>query len=96
MVLKLANGLNLPLRQSYTFVLKGIYRDQRFRSHPKNRKKALKVDKRLRTIAGRPPRQNICIKQAMDRPDGFLLEFNEAVVRYRTAKQILAKCTDIA
>ena len=56
-VLKLANGLNLPLRQSYTFVLKGIYRDQRFRNHPKNRKKALKADKRLRTIAGRLVRE---------------------------------------
>lgn len=56
-VLKLAKELNLPLRQSYTFVLKGIYRDQRFRNHPKNRKKALKADKRLRTIAGRLVRE---------------------------------------
>jgi IS5 family transposase len=56
-VLKIARNLNLPIRQSYTFVLKGIYRDQRFRSHPKNRKKALKADKRLRTIAGRLVRE---------------------------------------
>lgn len=28
------------LRQSYKFVLKKIYRDQRFRNHPKNKKKA--------------------------------------------------------
>lgn len=52
-VLKIVKELNLPLRQSYTFVLKKIYRDQRFRNHPKNRKKALRADKRLRTIAGR-------------------------------------------
>ena len=52
-VLKIVKELNLPTRQSYTFVLKGIYRDQRFRNHPKNRKKAIKADKRLRTIAGR-------------------------------------------
>lgn len=30
--------LELPLRQSYTFVLKAIYRDQRFRNHPKDKK----------------------------------------------------------
>ncbi len=33
------------------------YRDQRFRNHPKNRKKALKADKRLRIIAGRLVRE---------------------------------------
>jgi hypothetical protein len=52
-VLSVVKSLGLPLRQSYTFVLKKIYRDQRFRNHPKNRGKALKADKRLRTIAGR-------------------------------------------
>ncbi len=56
-LLDLVHKLNLPLRQSYTFVLKGIYRDQRFRHHPKNRKKALKADKKLRTIAGRLVRE---------------------------------------
>lgn len=56
-VLKLVKELNLPVRQSYTFVLKRIYRDQRFRNHPKNRKKALKADKRLRTITGRLVRE---------------------------------------
>ncbi len=55
-VLKIAKELHLPTRQSYTFVLKRIYRNQRFR-HPKNRKKALKADKRLRTIAGRLVRE---------------------------------------
>lgn len=44
-VLKIVKELNLPMWQSYTFVLKGIYRDQRFRNHPKNRKKAIKADK---------------------------------------------------
>jgi IS5 family transposase len=56
-VLKIVKEQNLPLRQSYTFILKGIYRDQRFRNHPKNRKKALKADKRLRTITGRLVRE---------------------------------------
>ena len=56
-VLDLVKKLNLPLRQSYTFVLKRIYRNQRFRNHPKNRKKALKADRSLRTIAGRLVRE---------------------------------------
>ena len=56
-VLKTVKELNLPMRQSYTFVLKEIYRDQRFRNHPMNRRKALKADKRLRTIAGRLVRE---------------------------------------
>lgn len=56
-VLDIVHKLDLPLRQSYTFVLKRIYRDQRFRNHPKNRKKALKADKKLRTIAGRLVRE---------------------------------------
>lgn len=56
-VLKISRVLNLPIRQSYTFVLKRIYRNQRFRSHPKNRKKAIKADKQLRTIAGRLVRE---------------------------------------
>lgn len=56
-VLSLVKSLDLPLRQSYTFVLKKIYRDQRFRNHPKNHVKALKADRRLRTIAGRLVRE---------------------------------------
>ena len=56
-ILDIVHKLNLPLRQSYTFVLKRIYRDQRFRHHPKNRKKALKADNKLRTIAGRLVRE---------------------------------------
>ena len=56
-VLKIVKELNLPMRQSYTFVLKEIYRDQRFRNHPRNRRKAVKADKRLRTIAGRLVRE---------------------------------------
>lgn len=56
-VLSIVKSLGLPLRQSYKFVLKRIYRDQRFRNHPKNRGKVLKADRRLRTIAGRLVRE---------------------------------------
>ena len=56
-VLGIVKKLGLPLRQSYTFVLKEICRGQRFRNHPRNRKKALRADRRLRTIAGRLVRE---------------------------------------
>ena len=56
-VLKIVHDKCLPLRQSYTRTLKGIYRSQRFRNHPKNRKKALKADRQLKTIAGRLVRE---------------------------------------
>ena len=56
-VLKIVHDKSLPLRQSYTRTLKGIYRSQRFRNHPKNRKKALKADRQLKTIAGRLVRE---------------------------------------
>ena len=49
------NGLKQ--RQSYTFVLKKLGVDQRFRNHPKNKGRARKADKRLRTIAGRLVRE---------------------------------------
>lgn len=56
-VLRIAHDKSLSLRQSYTRTLKGIYRAQRFRNHPRNRKKALKADKQLKTIAGRLVRE---------------------------------------
>lgn len=56
-VLGIVKKLGLPLRQSYAFVLKEICRGQRFWNHPKNRKKALRADRRLRTIAGRLVRE---------------------------------------
>lgn len=51
--LKIVIDLSLPLRQSYRQTLKKLYRDQRFRNHPKNKKKAIKADKKIKTIAGR-------------------------------------------
>lgn len=81
-VLGIVKQLGLPLRQSYTFVLKGIYRDQRFRNHPQNRKKALRADRRLRTIAGRLVRElkrNLKWNHDYDK----LLELFEAILSQR-------------
>jgi IS5 family transposase len=47
----------LPVRQSYTRTLKQLARDQRFRNHPKNKVKANKADRKIKTIAGRLVRE---------------------------------------
>ncbi len=84
-VLKIVKELNLPIRQSYTFVLKGIYRDQRFRNHPRNRKKSIRADKRLRTIAGRLVRElkrNLGEKREYDE---LLSIFSKILLQRRTS-----------
>jgi IS5 family transposase len=53
----------LPVRQSYTRTLKKLSFDQRFRNHPKNKAKARKADRKVKTIAGRLVRElerNLC------------------------------------
>ena len=50
-------------------ILKAVRRDQRFRNHPKNFKKARKANRRLRTIAGRLIREaerNLKRRQKLD------------------------------
>jgi len=55
--LKIAWKEELPVRQTYTRTLKKISVDQRFRNHPRNKLKARKADKKVRTIAGRLVRE---------------------------------------
>ena len=47
----------LPTHQRYPVELKKLSVDQRFRNHPKNKGKAKKADKRVKTIAGRLVRE---------------------------------------
>jgi IS5 family transposase len=49
----IADEQGIELRQSYTRILKKLLMDQRFRNHPKNKGKARKADKKVKTIAGR-------------------------------------------
>jgi IS5 family transposase len=49
----IADKEDIELRQSYTRTLKRLLMDQRFRNHPKNKGKAKKADKKVKTIAGR-------------------------------------------
>jgi len=55
--LKIANKENLTLRQTYTRTIKKLLIDLRFSMHPKNRKKAKKARKKIKTIAGRLVRE---------------------------------------
>jgi len=43
---------SLPVCQTYTRTLKKLFRDQRFRRHPRNRKKVFRADRKLKTFAG--------------------------------------------
>jgi len=54
---KIAQDEQLPVRQTYTRTLKQLSRDQRFRNHPRNKSKARKADKKIKTIAGRLVRE---------------------------------------
>jgi transposase, IS5 family len=54
---KIAKSEGLPMRQSYIRTLKKLSVDQRFRNHPKNKAKARKADRRVKTIAGRLVRE---------------------------------------
>jgi IS5 family transposase len=54
---KIASEMGIELRQSYTRVVKKCTIDQRFRNHPKNRKKALHSARKVKTIAGRLVRE---------------------------------------
>lgn len=49
----IADKEEMKLRQSYTRTLKRLLMDQRFRNHPKNKGRARKADKKIKTIAGR-------------------------------------------
>ncbi len=55
--LQISHKEGLEVRQSYSRTLKALALDQRFRTHPRNRKKALRADRKIKTIAGRPVRR---------------------------------------
>ena len=54
----IADKEDIELRQSYTRTLKKLLMEQRFRNHPKNKGRARKADKKVKTIAGRLVRES--------------------------------------
>jgi IS5 family transposase len=55
--LQIAAKEGFSIRQAYTRVLKKLSVDQRFRNHPRNKLKARKADKKVKTITGRLVRE---------------------------------------
>ncbi len=54
---KITEAEGIGQRQSYTRTVKKLIMAQRFRNHPKNKKKALQAERKLKTIAGRMVRE---------------------------------------
>jgi IS5 family transposase len=54
---QIAEVEGVHLRRSYKRTVKKLIMSQRFRKHPKNRKKAIKASKQMKTIAGRLVRE---------------------------------------
>ena len=79
--LKISKEECFPVRQTYTRTLKKLFRDQRFRRHPKNRKKAFRADRKIKTIAGRLVRE-------LERNAGSESKYQELIELY---KQVLAQ-----
>jgi IS5 family transposase len=53
----IASREGIELRQSYTRTVKKLLMEQRFRNHPKNKGRARKADRKVKTIAGRLVRE---------------------------------------
>lgn len=53
----IASAEGIELRQSYARTMKKLLMEQRFRSHPKNKGRARKADRKVKTIAGRLVRE---------------------------------------
>lgn len=85
---KIASEEGIVLRQSYQRALKQLMIDQRFRSHPKRRKKAHAAARKIKTIAGRMTRE---LERGMrpEQTEGYrelLLTFNKILSQQRDSK----------
>lgn len=82
----IAEQEEIPVRQTYTRTLKKLAIDQRFRSHPKNKAKARKADRKVKTIAGRLVRE---LERKLPPGSGHLLDlelFKQILAQTRTTK----------
>ncbi len=84
--LSIAKKEGLPVRQTYTRTLKKLGIDQRFRNHPRNKSKARKADKKVRTIAGRLVRE---LERNLTTDSAYFKEielFKQVLQQKRTSK----------
>jgi IS5 family transposase len=78
----IADKQGLELRQRYSRTLKQLALGQRFRNHPSNYKKAIKADRKVKTIAGRLIRE-LERKLAAGPHAGDLALFNKVISQKR-------------
>ena len=83
---KIAEEEQAKVRQSYTRTLKKLALDQRFRSHPKNKAKARRADRKARTIAGRLVRELLRQLPAQNRWSADLALFGRVLAQRRDGK----------
>ena len=84
----IAEKEDVNLRQKYPRVIKELIKDQRFRKHPKNRKKAVRATRKLKTIAGRLVR-DLVRKLPADRFDKYQAEikiFEQVLAQQKNSK----------
>jgi len=85
---KIADKEDIKLRQSYQRILKQLMIDQRFREHPKRRKKANAAARKIKTIAGRITRdleRNMNQEQKEKYEELFLI-FNQILSQKRDTR----------
>jgi IS5 family transposase len=86
---KIAEEEKVEQRQSYKRTVKKLQMAQRFRNHPKNKKKAIQAERKLKTIAGRLVRElerKLNTKQK-EKYEGKLKIFNRILAQKKTDKE---------
>ena len=83
---KIAKEEGIEQRQSYTRVVKKLVMAQRFRNHPKNKKRAYAAARKLKTIAGRLVRE---LERGLSK--GQKQKYNEKIIIF---KKILSQKKD--
>lgn len=95
---KIAKKERIKLRQSYTRTTKQLMIDQRFRSHPKRKKKANAAAKKLKTVAGRLVRD---LERKLDKEKKTLYSeelflFQRVLLQKRTDKNKIYSLHELA
>jgi len=86
---KIAEAENIEQRQSYRRTVKHLLMMQRFRNHPKNKKKAIQAERKMKTIAGRLVRElerNLTPEQKQNY-EAKLKIFNKILVQKKEDKE---------
>jgi len=81
---KIAEKEDITLRQSYRRIVKQLMIEQRFREHPKKRKKANAAARKLKTIAGRLVRD---VERSLDEKDRLNCYDDQLWLYYRVLGQ---------